>query len=210
MSRISDNTSSYFSKDETYYEILGIGRNATLLDITNSYNKLINKWNPHKNINQVNKGASTNRKFLDINNAYQVLSNTDTKRKYDYSLENGIKFKHVFIDPFDVYNEFQRIKKDVRTKFKNKLEDILDDYNDNLLELNSTNQDYNQDYSNIKYKNREIIERQLILINNEPFEKIIEKDDNDLIYTTYIHSNGMKQSVMSDDYLNFIIDNGIQ
>ena len=88
MSRHSDYTSNYtsnnFSRDETYYDILSIKKNATQVEIRNAYDVLSNKCHPTKT-NSMEK----NRIFLDINNAYQVLSNPDIRREYDYAIENG-------------------------------------------------------------------------------------------------------------------------
>ncbi len=179
-----DNTSSYFSRDESYYDILGVKYNATQVEIRNAYDKLTNRWNPKNNDH-----IGANRKFLDINNAYQVLSDDETRRRYNNSIDNREIFKHSFDDPFDVYEEFQKMKKKVEDQFKDKLEDVL----------------CRVDYKNIKYKSRLIINKELVIINDRPFEKIMEMDDRGVVYITYIHENGMRQSIMSDEYLDGIL-----
>lgn len=186
MSSISDNTSSNFSKDENYYDILGIRFNAEQIDIRNAYNSLAEKWHPDKN-----KHPIANKKFLDINNAYQVLSNEQAKRNYNDALKSGTNFSYKFNDPFDVYNEFQSIKKNVESQFKDKLEYIL-------CKLEN---------KNIKYKTRQIVDKQLIVINDCPFEKITEISDSGITYITYIHQNGIQQTIMDENYLDIILKN---
>jgi len=187
MSKHSDNTSSYFSRDETYYDILSIKKNATSVDIRNAYDKLAQKWNPNNN----NK-METNRVFLDINNAYQVLSNPDAKREYDYAIENSQRFKFDFRDPFDVYDDFMALKTKVKAKFDNKLDDIL-------CQIKPKNPPQ-------KYVRNIILSRELVLINEQPFEKITEQDLRGTQFITYVHPNGLKQRVMDDHFLNNIID----
>jgi len=185
MSSISDNTSSNFSKDENYYDILGINVNANQVEIRNAYNRLVERWHPDRN-----KQPIANRKFLDVNNAYQILSNENSRRLYDNAIANGVNFTYNFRDPLDVYLEFQSMKKDIETKFKGNLEKIL-------CKLEN---------KNIRYKTRRIIDRQLIIINDRPFEKLTEVADSGITYVTYIHENGMRQSIMDDEHLNIVLN----
>ena len=184
MSNISDNTSSNFSKDESYYDILNIKFNADQAEIRNAYNRLSEKWHPDKN-----KHPIANRKFLDINNAYQVLSDDQTRRLYDESIKNGVNFTYNFNDPFDVYTKFQSVKKCVEKKFKYNIENIL-------CKLEN---------KNIRYKTRQVIDKQLLLINDRPFEKLTELTESGITYITYIHENGMRQSIMDDEQLTNVL-----
>ena len=152
MSLISDNTSSCFSRGESYYDIFGIKSTATLSEITNIYKKLTDKWNPNNN-----NHPGANRKFLDINNAYQVLSDREARKRYDQTLINRTKFTFDFKEPFDVYEEYQKIREDIQHKFKDNLENVLCD-------LSQSNSSHN--YEDIQFKTRTIIEKQLILINS--------------------------------------------
>ncbi|MDD3491716.1 MAG: molecular chaperone DnaJ [Candidatus Pacebacteria bacterium] len=58
-----------------YYEILGIGRNATPEEIKKAFYKLAHKHHP-------DKGGDA-EKFKEINEAYQVLSNKEKRAQYD-------------------------------------------------------------------------------------------------------------------------------
>lgn len=184
MSSVSDNTSSNFSKDENYYDILGIKPSANQIDIRNAYNKSVERWHPDRNRQPI-----ANRKFLDVNNAYQVLSNDNSRRLYNTALKSGVNFTYNFKDPYDVYHEFQSIKKEVETKLKGNLEKIL-------CKLEN---------KNIRYKTRRIIDRQLIVVNDRPFEKLMEMTDSGIIYVTYVHENGMRQSIMDDKQLDIVL-----
>ena len=62
-----------------YYQILGVGRNATVDEIKKAYRKLAQKFHPDKNPGD----KSAEEKFKDINEAYQVLSDSDKKSQYD-------------------------------------------------------------------------------------------------------------------------------
>ena len=61
-----------------YYEILGVGKNASPDEIKRAYRTLARKHHPHLHKSQ---GAET--KFKGINEAYQVLSDSQKKAAYD-------------------------------------------------------------------------------------------------------------------------------
>ena len=62
-----------------YYDVLGVGRNATAGDIKAAYRKLARQWHP-----DVNAGdTAAEKRFKEINEAHEVLGNPDTRRKYD-------------------------------------------------------------------------------------------------------------------------------
>lgn len=63
---------------QTYYDILGVSRNATLEEIKRAYRKLAVKYHPDKN-----KSPDAHRVFVEIQNVYEILSNTDKREKYD-------------------------------------------------------------------------------------------------------------------------------
>ncbi|MBY0482681.1 MAG: J domain-containing protein [Chitinophagaceae bacterium] len=62
-----------------YYEVLGIGKNATDDDIKKAYRKLARQYHP--DLNPDNKEAKS--KFQKINEANEVLSDPEKRKKYD-------------------------------------------------------------------------------------------------------------------------------
>jgi molecular chaperone DnaJ len=62
-----------------YYEILGVGRNATDEEIKKAYRKLAMQHHPDRNPGD----ASAETKFKEAAEAYEVLSNPDKKASYD-------------------------------------------------------------------------------------------------------------------------------
>ena len=62
-----------------YYEVLGIGKNATDAEIKSAYRKLAKKYHP--DLNPGNKEAE--EKFKEVNEANDVLSDPEKKARYD-------------------------------------------------------------------------------------------------------------------------------
>ncbi|CDZ75126.1 Chaperone protein DnaJ [Peptoniphilus sp. ING2-D1G] len=92
-----------------FYEILEVGRNATLTEIKKSYKKLAKKYHPDLN----NGDEEAEKKFKEINIAYEVLSDDDKRTTYDLYGEDGVKqnyqdsgfggFSDIFGDFFDMF-----------------------------------------------------------------------------------------------------------
>lgn len=59
-----------------FYEVLGVGKNATADEIKKAYRRLAHKHHP-------DKGQGNDEKFKEINEAYQVLSDQEKKSQYD-------------------------------------------------------------------------------------------------------------------------------
>jgi len=64
---------------QDYYEILGLSKNATPLDIKKGYRKMAIKYHPDKNPDD--KGAEEN--FKKAAEAYEILSDENKKARYD-------------------------------------------------------------------------------------------------------------------------------
>ncbi len=62
-----------------YYEILGVGRNATAKEIKNAYRRLARKYHPDANPGD----PSAEERFKEINEAYEVLSDEEKRAAYD-------------------------------------------------------------------------------------------------------------------------------
>lgn len=78
---------------QTYYEILGVSKEASARDIKKAYRKLSLEFHPDKNPSQ-----EAQEKFKEINTAYEVLSDDEKRRMYDqighdaYTQTNGQGF----------------------------------------------------------------------------------------------------------------------
>jgi curved DNA-binding protein len=62
-----------------YYQVLGIGKNASSDEIKQAYRKLARKYHP--DLNSGDKQAEA--RFKEVNEAQEVLSDPDKRRKYD-------------------------------------------------------------------------------------------------------------------------------
>src|SRR3990172_383720 len=71
-----------------YYEILGVPRNASDVDIKKAYRKLARQFHPDLH---PDKRKEMEAKFKEINEAYQVLS--DPKKRSDYDLAGQVGFE---------------------------------------------------------------------------------------------------------------------
>ena len=67
-----------------YYELLGIGKDASEKEIRQAYRRLARQYHPDVNKND----AAAEDKFKEINEAYAVLSDEDSRKKYDRHGDN--------------------------------------------------------------------------------------------------------------------------
>lgn len=61
-----------------YYEVLGVGRDATSADLKRAFRKLAQQYHP-----DVNKDGDAEERFKEIAEAYEVLSDDDKRAAYD-------------------------------------------------------------------------------------------------------------------------------
>ena len=59
-----------------YYEVLGVGRNASEGDITGAFRSLARKYHPDKNPDD----SEAEKKFKEVQEAYAILSNQEERR----------------------------------------------------------------------------------------------------------------------------------
>ena len=69
---------------KNYYDILGVGKNATPDEIKAAYRKLAMKYHPDRN--QGDEAAAEN--FKEVNEAHETLSDQQKRAAYDYELEH--------------------------------------------------------------------------------------------------------------------------
>src|SRR2546423_3911320 len=62
-----------------YYEVLGVGRNATAEELKLAYRKLALQYHPDRN----NGDPQAEARFKEINEAYEVLSDQSKRQRYD-------------------------------------------------------------------------------------------------------------------------------
>jgi molecular chaperone DnaJ len=92
--------------DKNYYEILGVGNNASEQDIKKAYRKLAAKWHPDKFANaSEEKKKEAEEKFKEINEANEVLSDPQKRANYDqFGTAEGIPQDG--FDPFEGFDPF--------------------------------------------------------------------------------------------------------
>src|SRR5436190_13030337 len=93
------------TKKRDYYEVLGIGRNASDEEVKRAYRKLAVKFHPDKNPDD----PHAEEQFKELGEAYDVLMDADKRAAYDRfghaAFEQGGGFRGGFHDPFDIFRE---------------------------------------------------------------------------------------------------------
>ena len=82
--------------EKTYYDILGVKKNATEEEIKKSYRKLARKYHPDVNPNNKDSEA----KFKEISEAYAVLSDKEKRGQYDRLGKEAFSFGGAGGGPF--------------------------------------------------------------------------------------------------------------
>jgi len=75
------------SKKRDYYEVLGVGKDASLNDIKLAYRRLARKLHP--DLNKTDPQAK--EKFIELQEAYEVLSDDQKRQNYDRFGFNGVQ-----------------------------------------------------------------------------------------------------------------------
>ncbi|HED05478.1 MAG TPA: molecular chaperone DnaJ [Ignavibacteria bacterium] len=92
-----------------YYEVLGVGRNATKEELKKAYRKLAMQYHPDRNPDD----KEAEEKFKEAAEAYEVLSNDEKKAKYDRFGHEGVRGNGFgsqgFSDINDIFSHFSDI-----------------------------------------------------------------------------------------------------
>jgi molecular chaperone DnaJ len=94
--------------DRDYYEVLGVGREASNNDLKGAFRRLARQYHP-----DVNDSPDAEERFKEINEAYAVLSDPDRRAAYDRYGHAGVRgaggtpdFTVDFSDFADIFGEF--------------------------------------------------------------------------------------------------------
>jgi molecular chaperone DnaJ len=93
------------TKKRDYYEVLGVGRNASGEEVKRAYRKLAVKFHPDKNPDD----PHAEEKFKELGEAYDILMDSDKRAAYDRfghaAFASGGAGFGGFHDPFDIFRE---------------------------------------------------------------------------------------------------------
>ena len=120
----------YFCEKDLY-KVLGVKRNAKLIEIKKAYRSLTVKFHPDKNKGDPN----ASNKFSEINEAYEVLSDDKKRRNYDRGGMEAVNrveqqgggfnpFGDMFGGMFGGHQGGERREPDFKIKLRVKLEDL--------------------------------------------------------------------------------------
>ncbi|XP_067936396.1 dnaJ homolog subfamily B member 9-like [Watersipora subatra] len=117
--------------ESSYYDILGVPKNASQKDIKKAFRKLAVKYHPDKNKDLDPKEAE--KKFVEIGKAYEVLS--DEKKRRDYDNAGSSFHSSSEFDYNDFYNEFDHFARHKKSsgrkgRFHFDFDSIFDDFAD--------------------------------------------------------------------------------
>ena len=91
-------------RNDKFYNLLSISKNATEAEIKKAYKKAAMKYHPDRNPNNKDEAE---QKFKEISQAYEVLSDPNKKRIYDQFGEDGLKNSGGMggSSPFDIFEK---------------------------------------------------------------------------------------------------------
>ena len=116
-------------KRASYYNILGLSRNASKEEIKKSFRQLSLKYHPDRNATNENAHGI----FIVINNAYRILTNETTRKQYDAYLD---KYRNRAYAKLNYSKEYDPLVRNALSEFNYvfwDLEDLLKKLTDELL-----------------------------------------------------------------------------
>jgi len=88
----------------SYYDIIGVAKDALDTDIKKAYRKLAMKWHPDKSNDQTKEEYT--KKFQEITEANEVLSDPEKRKIYDKHGKEGLTNPHQQNDMSNFFNMF--------------------------------------------------------------------------------------------------------
>ncbi|MCW3977473.1 MAG: DnaJ domain-containing protein, partial [Candidatus Bathyarchaeota archaeon] len=82
-------------RNQDYYDLLNVSRDATKEEIKKAYRKLALKYHPDRN-----KSSDAEAKFKEISEAYAILSDDEKRMQYDRFGREGISGRYTRDDIF--------------------------------------------------------------------------------------------------------------
>ncbi|MGE5073430.1 MAG: DnaJ domain-containing protein, partial [Anaerolineae bacterium] len=90
--------------ERDFYDVLGVGRNASDDEIKSAFRKLARQYHP-----DVNKEPDAEEKFKEVNEAYGVLSDREKRARYDRFGREGLGnmggYRDYTVDFADIFDE---------------------------------------------------------------------------------------------------------
>ncbi|KAG6474093.1 hypothetical protein ZIOFF_068017 [Zingiber officinale] len=103
----------------SYYDVLGVVRDASFLEIRNAYRRLALRWHPDRRRGEPEMADEAKRRFQQIQEAYQVVSDAKRRRLYDSGLYDPIEDEEEAVEGFhDFVQEMMSLMASVRKEKK--------------------------------------------------------------------------------------------
>ncbi|XP_009122987.1 dnaJ homolog subfamily B member 8 isoform X2 [Brassica rapa] len=93
----------------SYYNVLGIRKDASVSDVRAAYRKLAMKWHPDRYARTPDVAGEAKRRFQQIQEAYSVLNDENKRSMYDA----GLYDPHEDDDDGDSLEDLQRMFTDI-------------------------------------------------------------------------------------------------
>ncbi|KAM7253156.1 hypothetical protein ACFE04_008814 [Oxalis oulophora] len=95
----------------SFYELLGIPKSGSLLDIKHAYKQLARKYHP--DVSPPDLLEENTQRFIQVKEAYEVLSDPRSRAVYDRDMANGL---HLAFSTGRQYNQYHQCRQGVEEK----------------------------------------------------------------------------------------------
>jgi len=104
------NYQDMYCGDVNCYDLLGVTRDSSKVDISKSYRKLAGQWHPDR-FKTAEEKQTAQAMFMKIATGYEVLKDEESRKEYDYMLDNPEEY---FTNYYRYYKRRVAPKVDVR------------------------------------------------------------------------------------------------